>query len=189
MIDPITGTGLASSIITIVQVGYKISQRTAEFSRLLGDLPPDLQSCKDLVDILVRCAKRLQGEKPQAVGVDAMYGPPTELQTDLEVLFTQCYETATMLLQLIGGFEGARPLTRAIKLARREGRIAHIRNRLDQNVLAILFVLEEDQRNSDTEIRYHFEILPAFLLSVAFLSPAVPVILGIGANHRQRHSH
>ena len=67
MIDPFTGTGLTSSIITIVQVGYKISKRTAEFSRLLGDLPPDLQSCKDLVDILVRCAKRLQGEKPLVV--------------------------------------------------------------------------------------------------------------------------
>ena len=105
MIDPITGTGLASSIITIVQVGYKISKRTAELSRLLGDLPPDLQSCKDLVDILVRCAKRLQGERPQVIGVDAIYGPPTELQADLEFLFTQCYETATTLFELLGGFE------------------------------------------------------------------------------------
>ena len=163
MIDPITGTGLASSIITILQVGYNISKRTAEFSRLLGDLPPDLQSCKDLVDILVRCAKRLQGERPH-VGVDAVYGPPTELQADLQVLFTQCYETATSLFELLGGFEGAQPLSRAIKLARREGRIAQIRNRLDQNVLAILFILGEDQRKSDTEIMYHLKFCPAFVL-------------------------
>ena len=189
MIDPITGTGLASSIITIVQVGYKISKRTAEFSRLLGDLPPDLQSCKDLVDILVRCAKRLQGEKPQVVGVDTIFGPPTELQADLEVLFTQCYETATTLLELLGGFEGARSLSRAVKLARREGRIAQIRNRLDQNVLAILFILEEDQRKSDTETRYHFKTPPAFLLLESLSSPPVPVMLCISANDRQRHSH
>ena len=189
MIDPITGTGLASSIITIVQVGYQISRRTAELSRLLGDLPPDLQSCKDLVDILVRCAKRLQGEKPQVVGVDAIYGPPTELQADLEVLFTQCYETATELFKLLGGFEGARPLSRAVKLARGEGTIARIRSRLDQNVLAILFILEEDRRKSDTEIRYHFTTLPAFLRLVSLWSPPVPVILCIIANDKQRHSH
>ena len=164
MIDPITGTGLASSIITIVQVGYKISKRTAELSHLLGDLPPDLQSCKDLVDILVRCAKRLHGEKPQVVGVDAIYGPPTELQADLGVLFIQCYETATSLFELLGGFEGARPLSKAVKLARREGRIAQIRNRLDQNILAILFILEEDQRKSDIETRYYFNFPPVFLL-------------------------
>ena len=59
MVDPITGIGLTSSILTVIEVGYKISKRTAEFSHLLGDLPPDLQSCKDLVDIIVRCAKRL----------------------------------------------------------------------------------------------------------------------------------
>ena len=164
MIDPITGTGLTSSIITIVQVGYKISKRTAEFSRLLGDLPPDLQSCKDLVDILVRCARRLQGERPQFVGLDAIYGPPTELRADLEVLFTQCYETATTLFELLDAFEGARPLSRAIKLARSEGRITQIRNRLDQNISAILLILEEDQRKSDTETRYHFIFPPALLL-------------------------
>ena len=189
MIDPFTGTGLTSSIITIVQVGYKISKRTAEFSRLLGDLPPDLQSCKDLVDILVRCAKRLQGEKPLVVGVNAIYGPPTELQADLEVLFTQCYESATTLFELLGGFEGAKPLSRAVKLARREGRIAQIRNRLDQNVLAILFILEEDQRKSDTETRYHFKTPPAFLLLVSLSSPPVPVIFCISANGRQRPGH
>ena len=167
MIDPITATALASSIITIIQVGYKISKRTAEFSRLLGDLPPDLQSCKDLVDILVRCAKRLQGESPQVVGVDAIYGPPTELQADLGVLFTQCNETATTLLEILGDFKGARSFFRAVKLARREGRIAQIRNRLDQNVLAILFVLEEDHRKFDTETRYYLEFPPAFLLLVS----------------------
>ena len=62
MVDPITGIGLASSIITIVEVGYKITRRTVEFPRLVGDLPPDLQSCKDLVDIVVRTGKRLQKE-------------------------------------------------------------------------------------------------------------------------------
>ena len=154
MIDPITGIGLASSIITIVEVGYKITRRTVEFSRLLGDLPPDLQSCQDLVDIIVRTGKRLQRKSTQGVGEEAVRGPPTELQADLKVLFDQCNETAISLFELLGSLEGPGALSRAIKLARKEGKIAQIRNRLDQHVLAILFVLGEEQNQSDTETRY-----------------------------------
>ena len=156
MVDPITGIGLASSIITIVEIGYKITKRTVEFSRLLGDLPPDLQSCKDLVDIIVRTGKRLQGKTSLAIGDEAVQGPPTEVQANLEVLFDQCNETATSLFALLRSLGGPGALSRAIKLARKEGRITQIRNRLDQHVLAILFVLGEDQITSDTEIRYPF---------------------------------
>ena len=154
MVDPITGIGLASSILTIVEVGYKISRRTVEFSRLLGDLPPDLQSSKDLVDIIVRTCKRLQRKLPSATGDEIVQGPPTELQADLEILFDQCNETVTSLLELLGNLGGSAALSRAIKLARKEGKIAQIRNRLDQHILAILFILGENQNQSDTETRY-----------------------------------
>ena len=154
MVDPITGVGLASSIINIVEIGYKITKRTAEFSRLLGDLPPDLQSCKDLVDIIVRTGKRLQGKMSLSIGDEAVQGPPTEHQADLEILFNQCNETATSLFEILGVIEGPGALSKAIKLARKEGRIAKIQNRLDQHVLLILFVLGEDQTLSGSEIRY-----------------------------------
>lgn len=163
MVDPITGIGLASSIITIVEVGYKITRRTVEFSRLVGDLPPDLQSCKDLVDIVVRTGKRLQRKMPQGFGEEVAQGPQTELQTDLQVLFDQCTETATSLLELLRNLEGSGAMSRAIKLARVEGKIIQIRNTLDQHVLAILFVLGEDQNESDTETRYLSQRLRAFL--------------------------
>ena len=154
MVDPITGIGLASSIITIVEVGYKITRRTIEFSRLLGDLPPDLQSCKDLVDIIVRAGERLQGKSPIGIGEDAVQGPPTELQADLQLLFDKCNKTATSLLELLESLEGPGALSRAVKVARKEGKIAQIRNRLDQHVLVILYLLEEDQNESNTDIRY-----------------------------------
>lgn len=163
MVDPITGIGLASSIITIVEVGYKISKRTVKFSSLVGDLPPDLQSCKHLVDIIVRSGKRLQGKFPQDIGEDAIYGPPTELQADLETLFDQCYETARSLFELLDSLDGPGALSKAIKLARKEGKIAQIWNRLDQHVLVILFVLGEDQRQYDTETRYEY-IFSSYLL-------------------------
>lgn len=85
MADPITGLGLASSIITRVKTGYDISKRTIEFSRLLGELPPDLQECSNLMDVLVRAAKRLQA---QLEAEDAGIGPMTALHADLESLFT-----------------------------------------------------------------------------------------------------
>ena len=163
MVDPITGIGLASSIITIVEVGYKITRRTVEFSRLVEDLPPDLQSCKDLVDIVVRTGKRLQKKMSQRFGEEAVQGPQTELQTDLQVLFDQCTETATSLLELLEGLEGSGAMSRAIKLARVEGKTVQIRNTLDQHVLAILFVLGEDQNESDTETRYLSQRLRDFL--------------------------
>lgn len=165
MVDPITGVGLASSIITIVGVGYKITKRTAEYSRLLGDLPPDLQSCKDLVDVIVRTGKRLRGKMDLVIGDEVVQGPPTELQANLEVLFDQCIETATFLFTMLGNLEGPGALLKAIRLARKEGSIARIRNRLDQHVLAILFVLGENQITSDTEIRYS---------SARSLSPFLP---------------
>lgn len=155
MVDPITGIGLASSIITIVEVGYKITRRTIEFSHLLGDLPPDLQSCKDLVDIVVRVGERLQRKMPPGTGEDAVQGPPTELQADLQMVFDQYNKTAISLFELIESLQGSGALSRAVRLARKEGKIAQIRNRLDQHVLAILFLLGEDQNEADAELRYH----------------------------------
>ena len=58
----LAGIGLASSIITLVKTGYDISKRTIEFSRLLGELPPNLQECSNLMEILIRAAKRLHAQ-------------------------------------------------------------------------------------------------------------------------------
>ena len=99
---------------------------------------------------------------PQGFGEEFAQGPQTELQTDLQVLFDQCTETATSLLELLRNLEGSGAMSRAIKLARVEGKIIQIRNTLDQHVLAILFVLGEDQNKSDTETRYLPQRLRAF---------------------------
>ena len=93
MIDP-AGIGLASSIITFVKTGYDISKRTIEFSKLLGELPPDLQECSNLMEILVRAAKRLQAQL-EAEG--PRIGLITAMHVDLESLFDQCNQTASHL--------------------------------------------------------------------------------------------
>ena len=157
MVDPITGFGLASSIITLVKTGYDISKRTIEFSRLLGELPPDLQECSNLMDILVRAAKRLQA---QLEAEDAGIGPMTALHADLESLFTQCNQTASALLGFLDRLKYSNALSKAIQMTRKESEILKTRNKLDQYILALLFIFEEHQQEFNEDLRYIRPFLP-----------------------------
>ena len=154
MIDP-AGIGLASSVITLVKTGYNISKRTIEFSKLLGQLPPDLQECSNLMDILVRAAKRLQA---QLEAEDAGNGPITTLHADLESLFTQCNQTASSLLGFLDRLESSNALAKVIQVTRKEGEILRTRNKLDQYIIALLLIFEEHQQefNEDLKYIYHF---------------------------------
>ncbi len=151
MVDPITGIGLASSILTLTEAGYKISKRTIKFSRLLGELPPDLQECSNLMGILVRAAERLQAQlEAEGAGI----GPITALHADLESLFDQCNQTATALLGFLNKLKNSNSLSKAIQMTRKEGEILKTRNKLDQHILALLFVFEEHQQVFNKELRY-----------------------------------
>ena len=150
MIDP-AGIGLASSIITLIKTGYDISKRTIEFSRLLGELPPDLQECRSLMDILVRAAKRLQA---QLEAEDAGIGPITAMHADLESLFNQCNQTASALLSFLDKLKGSNAFSKAIQKTRKESEILKTRNKLDQYILALLFIFEEHQQEFNDDLRY-----------------------------------
>ena len=150
MIDP-AGIGLASSIITLVKTGYDISKRTIEFSKLLGELPQDLQECSNLIDILVRAAKRLQA---QLQTEDAGIGPKTALHVDLESLFNQCNETASALLSFLDRLKSSNALSKAIQITRKESEILKTRNKLDQYILTLLFIFEEHQQEFNEDLRY-----------------------------------
>ena len=151
MVDPIIGIGLASSILTLAEAGYKISKRTIEFSRLLGELPLDLQECSNLVDVLVRTGKRLEAQlEVEGPGI----GPVTAMHADLESLFNQCNQTASVLLSFLDRLKKFNSLSKAIQLTRKEGEVFKIRNKLDQYILAILFILEEHQQMFDEDLRY-----------------------------------
>ena len=157
MVDPVTGIGLASSIVTLAEIGYKISRRTIEFSKILGELPPDLQECRNLMDILVRVAKRLQA---QLEAEDAGMGPITALHADLESLFAQCNQTASALLSLLDRLKSSNALSKAIQITSKESEILKIRNKLDQYILAILFIFEEHQQEFNEDLRYICSFFP-----------------------------
>ena len=150
MIDP-AGIGVASSIITFVKTGYDISKRTIEFSKLLGELPPDLQECSNLMDILVRAAKRLQA---QLEAEDAGIGPITAMHAHLDSLFDQCNETASALLSFLDRLKSSNALSKAIQITRKESEILKTRNKLDQYILALLFIFEEHQQEFNEDLRY-----------------------------------
>ena len=151
MADPITGIGLASSIVTLAEAGYKISKSTIEFSRLLGELPPDLQECSDLMNVLIRTVKRLQGQlEAEGAGI----GPVTAMHADLKPLFNQCNQTTSALLSFLDGLQNSNSLSKAIRIARKEGEILKTRNKLDQYILALLFIFEEHQQAFNGDLRY-----------------------------------
>ncbi len=157
MVDPIIGIGLASSILTLAEAGYKISKRTIEFSRLLGELPPDLQECSNLMNVLVRTGKRLQAQlKAEGAGI----GPITALHADLESLFDQCNQTASALLSFLDRLQNSNSLSKAIQMTRKEGEILKIRNKLDQYILALLFIFEEHQQAFNEDLRYIHSFSP-----------------------------
>lgn len=150
MIEP-ASIGLASSIITLVKTGYDISKRTIEFSKLLGELPPDLQECSNLMEILVRAAKRLQA---QLEAEDAGIGPITAMHADLESLFNQCNQTASALLGFLDRLKSSNALPKAIQITRKGSEVLKTRNKLDQYILALLFIFEEHQQEFNEDLRY-----------------------------------
>ncbi|KAK4450972.1 hypothetical protein QBC34DRAFT_401931 [Podospora aff. communis PSN243] len=84
--DPVSGLGLGSAIVTLVGLAVKIGKRTAELKTLAVDLPPDLQSAKDLVDLMASSCERLK----QRMSVhESSSGIQTLFSRDLEAALTQ----------------------------------------------------------------------------------------------------
>ncbi|KAF2432007.1 hypothetical protein EJ08DRAFT_648405 [Tothia fuscella] len=148
-------TGLASAIITFVTLAASIGKRTHQFIQLAGELPADLQSCKDIVEVLARSSQRLHNRLPKSLSNGAIqFGPPTAYEIDLKLLYEQCSETTESLLRLFNDICAPRSsLLKALRSVRSEGKLQRIRNDLQQRTLAILSVLEENSHITTNEIQ------------------------------------
>ncbi len=60
--------GLASSIISFLQVADAVGNRTRQFATTVGEVLPDLKSAKELIDIIARSAENCNQEF-QALGL------------------------------------------------------------------------------------------------------------------------
>jgi hypothetical protein len=137
MLDPVTGVGLASSIVTFIELAAKVGKRTWDFSQALGDLPPDLQSCKNIIDIVSRTAERLGNQ----LRIDRSR-PSTASEADLELLFKTLTSAADEFGHVLSDLLGARSFVKALKTVFREGKIKKIRDQLDRDIISLLFVLQ-----------------------------------------------
>ena len=141
MVDPISSAGLASSIITFLDLAYKIGKRTREYSELLGKLPPDLQSCRDCIDVLIRSSERLKGR----LGItddSEIYGPESLFESELKLIFQTLAATARKFITLLNELKAAKPFSKAVKVIRNQSRIKELREELDRCILSLLFVLQ-----------------------------------------------
>lgn len=139
MLDPITAAGLASSIITFLTLAAQVTKHAHEFSTLAGELPADLQSCKDIVEVIERSSKRIHAQLSTTATDGPLFGPRTALEVDLETLFHQCTLTTESLIKLFGEINGSiSSFSKALKVVRKQGRIQQIRNDLQQQTLVIL---------------------------------------------------
>jgi hypothetical protein len=153
MVDPVSSAGLASSIVTFLTLAYQVGERTRTFARLAGELPPDLQSCKDLVDVILRCSERLKAQVFDNSSQGAVAGPLTAHETDLSALFDQCAGTASEIVTLFDKVNGSSSFKKALQSIRKQGKLHSIRNELEQQILTILFVFQEGAQSLTKDIR------------------------------------
>src|SRR5436190_9518105 len=138
MADPVSASSFASSIITFLELAYKVGKRTREFAKLAGDLPPDLRLCRDLVDVIIRASERLKS------CISSRGTSSGAIATDLQALLGQCSVTTQELLDLFDEINNCGSLKKALKSVRKEGKLLEIRNHLEQQILAIIFICQEN---------------------------------------------
>jgi hypothetical protein len=153
MVDPITASGLASSIITFIEIGYKVGERTAQFARLSGRLPRDLEALKVLVDVVIRSGRRLHAS------ITSQESVPSQAMSDFKDIFEQYSGIAEELVRILDQINGAgssssSSLQKAVKSIRKEGRLQRMRNDLHEKTLIFLQLLEEHTQNLNREMRF-----------------------------------
>ena len=151
MLDPVVSAGLASSIITFLDLAYKVGKRTHDYSKLLGELPPDLQSCRDCIEVLIRGGERLRARLDIA-GDDGSLGPVTLFESDLLTLFENASVTAHLFLRLLSEIEQAKLLPKVLKVVRNEGKFKMLRDKLDHHILSLVYVLQSHDNHQSAEI-------------------------------------
>ena len=149
MLDPVSASSLASSIVTFVDFTYKVGKRTYELSRMTGELPPDIQKCKDVVEILARATTRMHTE----LSPNNTICPATALDADLSQLFEQCTKITETFLDLLGELSSARSFSKVLKIIRKEGRLQRIHDALDKHLIEIMYLLSSQASLQRQEIK------------------------------------
>jgi len=154
MVDLLTGLGAAAIVLSICDIGYKVVRKMIDLSQALRDLPSDLQSCKHLIEIILRTTQRFQQRLSPENGGTTVPSVATASVEDPQELLEHCANIANDLLDLLNGLQSSKKLIKAIKIIEKESKLLQTRNELNQIVTAILLILEGDHTSKSEEIRY-----------------------------------
>jgi hypothetical protein len=153
MVDAFTAAGLASSIISFLDLTYKVGKRVRELKQTTEELPSDLVSAYDLIQIIARTGERLKLQL--AVGLPSgigSYGPQTEQETALETVFGRITDLTTDFLAIVDELnESSNVLSKALRSMRRESSVDNIREEMDRCILLISQLLAENLGASGVE--------------------------------------
>ncbi|KAL1599464.1 hypothetical protein SLS60_007267 [Paraconiothyrium brasiliense] len=154
MLDPISASSLAGSIVTFCDFTYKVGKRVYELSQLQGELPADIQKCKEIAEILERATQRFSTQLPSSSAGQPAVGPSTLLEADLLQLFNQCTDITKSFLDLLEEFANAKSLSKVLKVVRKEGKLPRIHDDLDRHLLEIMYLLNGQTSTQTKEIKY-----------------------------------
>ena len=167
--DPITAVGLASAIITFVNIGTRISRRIKELSEA-GDTPDVFRDIKTRLPLLISIVVRTQHETHKL---------SPEAEEAFEEVVRQCYEQVSQLDEVLKKVMISKGDSRLKKTVRagislvEEGRVQRIATALRDNVqlLTFLNVTPAEKERPKTE-RRPSEPLPSYMSATGvFLVP------------------
>lgn len=158
MLGAISAAGLASSIITFLDLSYGVSKGIFEFNEKANDLLEDLQSCKKAIEIIARFCRHIEQKTTITVDGVRTFGPPTELTDNLQLILEEITQTTQKFLDLVGVLQCSNAFINTLQYFRREGKIETLKNDLNQHMTSLQAFLQERQLSEIEEIRYVLEV-------------------------------
>ena len=134
--DPITAIGLASAIITFVEIGSKIAKRLEELSEA-GDVPKVFRDVRTRLPLLLQIVERTR-DGTRDLNVDS--------QASLEAVVRNCYEQVKQLEEILDKVTIAQQDSRwkrgakAVVSLIEENRVQRIATALKDNVQLLTFL-------------------------------------------------
>lgn len=174
MPDPVTTIGLASAIVTLVEIASKIAERVKELSEA-GDVPEVFRDIRTRLPLVIRIV--VSAHK----GTD---NPSPEVEEALEKVVRQCFDQVSQLDEILEKVTITKADSRLKKIVRagvslvEEGRVYRIATALRDNIqlLTFLNVTPAEKGKLDDERpkaqRSPSEPLPSYMNATgAFLVP------------------
>lgn len=143
--------GVASAAITFLEFSTRLCRVVRQIRKACGELPPEIQTCHQLIVLFGRMLARLQRFSQLKSG---SHGPPTELDSDLDFVVAECRKSGEELLALLDKIKPKvrcygksntwiRDMQTTLRVARKEGKLRKLEQDLRGFKNDLCFILNE----------------------------------------------